>query len=153
MNASSKQATRTPESGPTVEFAVHFRNGQKGRRRLRQGRPDAPQPSGLGTIPRISRLMALAIHFDRLVRQGAVRDYAELARLGGVSRARISQIMDLLNLKPAIQEQLLFLPRIHDGRETLTERRLRQVTAAGDWRVQDDRLQRILRDSKREERS
>lgn len=55
--------------------------------------------------------MALAIHFDRLIRDGVVRNYAELARLGGVSRARITQIMDLLNLPAAEQERLLFLER------------------------------------------
>lgn len=53
--------------------------------------------------------MALAIHFDRLIRDGVVENYAELARLGGVSRARITQIMDLLNLPAAEQERLLFV--------------------------------------------
>lgn len=51
--------------------------------------------------------MALAIHFEGLIRQGVVRDYADLARLGGVTRARITQIMNLLNLAPEIQEVLL----------------------------------------------
>ncbi len=35
-----------------------------------------------GRIPRVSRLMALAIRFEKLVRDGVVADYAELARLG-----------------------------------------------------------------------
>jgi len=52
--------------------------------------------------------MALAIRFDDLIRRGEVRDYADLARLGHVSRARITQIMNLLNLAPDIQERLLF---------------------------------------------
>jgi len=51
--------------------------------------------------------MALAIHFDRLIREGVVENYADLARLGGVTRARITQIMDLLNLPAAEQEQIL----------------------------------------------
>jgi len=76
--------------------------------------------------------MALAIHFDRLIRQGAVRDYADLARLGGVSRARISQIMDLLNLAPDIQNEILFLPRA-TGRDAVTERCLRATVAVKDW--------------------
>jgi hypothetical protein len=38
--------------------------------------------------------MALALHFEELVRSGAVRDYAELARLGQVSRARIDWRVD-----------------------------------------------------------
>jgi hypothetical protein len=60
-------------------------------------------------VPRISRLIALAIHLDGLIRAGVVRDYADLARLGGVSRARITQIMNLLNLPARKREEILFL--------------------------------------------
>jgi len=51
-----------------------------------------------GRVPRVSRLMALAIRFEGLIRDGVVRNQAELARLEHVSRARVSQIMNLLNL-------------------------------------------------------
>jgi hypothetical protein len=44
-------------------------------------------------IPRIARLMAFAIRFEGLVRDERVRDYAELARLGCVTRARMTQIV------------------------------------------------------------
>jgi hypothetical protein len=119
--------------GPTVEFRVHFRRGGRGRRRLRSGeRPDAPAGE-LGHIPRISRLMALAIHFEVLILRGEVRDHADLARLGGVTRARVSQIMGLLDLAPAIQEEILFLPRVIRGRDPVTERQLRPIAAAPDW--------------------
>jgi len=63
----------------------------------------------VGRVPRISRLMALAVRMEGLVRGGQVKDYAELARLGGVSRARVTQVLNLRNLAPAIQERLLFL--------------------------------------------
>jgi len=63
--------------------------------------------------------MALALRFEELIRTGAVRDYAELARLGQVSRARITQIMNLLHLAPDIQERILFLPRIQKGRDRI----------------------------------
>ena len=68
--------------------------------------------AAVGSIPRIARLMALALRFDGLLRQKAIRDYAELAKLGRVTRARMTQIMKLLNLAPDIQEQLLFLPGV-----------------------------------------
>ncbi len=51
--------------------------------------------------------MALAIKIDDMVRHGELRDYADVARLGHVTRARITQIMNLLNLAPDIQEQIL----------------------------------------------
>ena len=123
-------------TGPTVEFQVHFRHGNRGRRRLRTGGRSTPPVVAPGRIPRVSRLLALAIRFDSLIRQGAVRDYAELARLGGVSRARISQIMDLLNLASDIQEDILFLPRAQGGQDIVTERQLRRVVVTPDWEEQ-----------------
>jgi hypothetical protein len=60
-----------------------------------------------GRTPRISRLMALAIHFEGLVSDGAVRNYRE-TEAGQVSRARLSQILQLTHLAPEIQEQLLW---------------------------------------------
>ena len=62
-------------------------------------------------LPRIARLMALAIKFDGMLREGVVTDYADLARLGSVTRARMTQIMNLLNLAPDIQEQMIFRSR------------------------------------------
>ena len=67
-------------------------------------------------IPRIAQLMALARHIDDLVRSGMVCSYAEAARLGRVSRARMSQIVALVHLSPDLQEQLLFLQRPVRGR-------------------------------------
>jgi hypothetical protein len=80
--------------------------------------------------------MALAIRFDGLMRQGMVKDQAELARLGHVSRARVTQIMNLLCLPPDIQEAVLFLPRTHRGRDRITERHLRKLAATPDWQTQ-----------------
>ena len=122
--------------GPTVEFKVHFRNGDRGRKRLRRGVTPTPKPAELGRIPRVAKLMALAIRFEKLIHQGVVRDYADLARLGGVSRARVSQIMDLLNLAPGIQEEILFLPRTTAGRDPIGERDLRPISAVAAWSAQ-----------------
>lgn len=64
------------------------------------------------------------------------RDQAELAGLGHVSRARLTQIMDLLYLAPDPQEQILFLPTTERGRDAVTERDLRPIAAVADWRKQ-----------------
>jgi hypothetical protein len=80
--------------------------------------------------------MALAIQFDQLIRDGAVADQADLARLGQVTRARLTQIMDLLNLAPEIQEQILD-PRVSDqGGRQISERQLRPIAATTCWRKQ-----------------
>lgn len=48
----------------------------------------------------------------------------------------MTQIMDLLNLAPDLQEALLFLPPVESGKDTVTERQLRSVTAETDWKKQ-----------------
>jgi hypothetical protein len=130
----------------TAQFKVHFRTGDRGRRRLRDGARPAP-PTPVGRVPRISRLLALALRFDRLIRDGMVKDYADIARLGGVTRARVTQIMDLLNLAPDIQKEILLLPSTTSGRDPLTERQLRRVVADVDWEAQRRRWTRIAGES------
>lgn len=92
--------------------------------------------AGNGNIPRVSRLLALAIRFEELIRRGEVQDYADLARLGYVTRARITQVMNLLNLAPDIQEDILCLPNTTNGRDRIYERDLRPVAAVLHWHRQ-----------------
>jgi hypothetical protein len=92
------------------------------------------------SIPRIARLMALAIRFDRLLRAQQFRDYAEIARIGRVTRARITQIMQLLDLAPDIQEHILFLPKL----KGLNERNLRPIVNRIDWNEQRSVFQKII---------
>lgn len=63
----------------------------------------------------IARLMALAIWFDELIRTGEVKS------IGGVSRARVTQIMDLLNLAPEIQYNILVPPDGPMAQKDLTD--------------------------------
>jgi len=119
--------------GITLKTKVHFGCGREGRKDVRNGpKPDAPH----GRVPRVAKLMALAIRFEQLVRDGVVADYAELARLGHVTRARMTQIMNLLNLAPDIQEALVLLPPVEQGHDPVTERDLRPIVAEPDWRRQ-----------------
>ncbi len=71
--------------------------------------------------------MALAIRFDQLIQDGVVEDQGEIARLGHVTPARLSQIMGLLSLTPDIHEEILFLPRVDKGRDRVTEREVRRI--------------------------
>jgi len=118
----------------TIEYKVQFKNGRKGRKRLQQR--TKPKVIPQGRVPRIARLMALAIRIDQLIRDGELRDYAEVARVGHVTRARITQIMNMINLAPDIQEELLYLPLIYNGRDPISERDIRPVVAVPDWRKQ-----------------
>lgn len=80
--------------------------------------------------------MALAIRLDQLIRDGHVTDQAELARLSHVSRARLTQIMNLLQLAPDIQEAVLHLPMTVYGRDAITERDLRPIAGMVSWKRQ-----------------
>jgi hypothetical protein len=124
----------------TVQRKVYFQHGRRGRKQLREG--VAASAMSRGRVTRVSRLMALAIRFDQLIHDGVVTDQAELARLGHVTRARLTQIMNLLCLAPDIQEALLFLSATERGRDAITERELRPIAAVADWRKQ----RRIWRD-------
>jgi hypothetical protein len=126
------------EHGVTVEYAIHFARGPRGQRELQQGEAAPELDAEAGAVPRIAKLMALAIRFDRLVLRGEVADFSEIAALGHVTRARVSQIVNLLNLAPDIQEELLFLPRVAGDRETIAEREIRAIAGVPDWVQQRD---------------
>jgi hypothetical protein len=119
----------------TIELPVHFhRCGPGSRKELRCGSETLPLPPG--RVPRVARLMALALRCDELVRSGLIRSYSELASLGQVTRARICQILNLLYLAPDIQEALLFLPPTPRGRDSIILADLMPIAATLDWRKQ-----------------
>ena len=125
-----------------VTYTLDFGAGTRGRRNHKTVPPDHQSPGGGtegGSMPRIARLMALAIRFEGLLREETIRDYAELARLGRVTRARMTQIMKLLHLAPDIQEQILFLPLMRG----LNERNLRPIASRVDWEEQRRMFQNI----------
>jgi hypothetical protein len=133
----------------TFTSKVHFTTGAKGQRDLRPGAaPVAPLP--VGRVPKLSRLMALAIRFDGLLKRAEVKDMAELARLGHVSRARVSQVMNLLFLSPEIQEQILFWPLVTSGYDPLKEWQVRPVAAEPVWGKQRRMWKALLDQSKDE---
>ena len=129
--SSDTAESTTADEGVQFTRKFHFKVGRRGCKRVEVGM--APKQPPRGNIPRVSRLMALAIRFDQIIRDGVVPDQAELAHLGHVTRARITQIMNLLNLAPDIQEALLFLPRTERGRDPLFEKDLRPIAAEPDW--------------------
>jgi hypothetical protein len=109
------------------------------RRKLRDCDPEQKKDPD-SFLPRIARLMALAIRLEGLVRDESFQNYAELAQLGRVTRARITQIMKLLQLAPDLQEQLLFLPPL----KGLNERNLRAVVQQLDWSKQRPIFEKMI---------
>lgn len=129
-------------SGITVEGTIRFpRQGRSGRRELEEG--DAPSAPPSGRIPKITRLMALAIRLDELIREGSFANYADLAQLYGVTRNRLTHVMNLLLLAPEIQEALLFLPHVSRGADPLHLKDLQPCTRQCDWTIQRKTLREI----------
>jgi hypothetical protein len=89
-----------------------------------------------GRIPRIARLMALAIRLDGMLQGGEVGSQRELAEVARVTPARLTQILNLLHLAPDIQEQILHLAAVRSGRDPVTEHELRVLSAEICWDAQ-----------------
>ena len=95
-------------------------------------------------LPRLTRLLALAVKCDGLLRSGAIPNYAELARRGWVTRARITQIMNLLHLAAPIQEEILHWPAGTSQRDPVSERALRRLTRIPSWPKQLELWRQLL---------
>lgn len=95
--------------GMTFTTKVHFGRASK-RKELRAGAKPPETVMGAGRVPRV-------------------------ARLGHVTRARVSQIMNLLNLAPDIQDEILLL-RMEAGKDRITERLVRRIVANLEWKTQ-----------------
>lgn len=119
----------------TVTRKIQMSRTANSRRRI------APKPANetckpKGRVPRVARLMALAIRLERMLQSGEVTDMTELARIGNVTQPRMSQILNLNMLAPEIQEELLSLPAIDVGKPAIHEKLLRPITIEVDWAVQ-----------------
>ena len=118
-----------------VETLLHKKRDGK-RIVLADGKAPQPKRPPIGRLPRITRYMALAIYYEDLIRKGHVHDYAEIATLGHVTRARVTQIMNLRLLAPDIQEELITLDRVIKGRDALSLRQFQTIALDNDWRSQ-----------------
>jgi hypothetical protein len=99
----------------------------------------------LEPVPRITRLLALALKFEELIRSGTVSNYAAVAHVAHVSRSRVTQMTGLLNLAPDIQEEILFLPAAEARQLRISEPSLRRLTATLLWNQQREQWKKLRR--------
>lgn len=157
----ARMSQATPEATVRVEFRVQFSGGPKGQRRASEtavasGEQDSPTTSvsspapssvkgaSLHRIPKISRLLVLGHHFEMLIREGVVKNYAEIGRQTGLSRARVTQIANLTLLAPEIQEVMLLLPSESNEETLTTERHLRRIIFPIVWCTQCQQWNAVL---------
>ncbi len=121
----------------TEKLDVQFHFQRRGKNKVLVEGKEPPKPvRPKGRLPRITRYMALAIYYEDLIRQGHVYDYAEIATLGHVTRARVTQIMNLRLLAPDLQERLLVLTRLERGRDSLCLRKFQAISLEPSWKRQ-----------------
>jgi hypothetical protein len=142
--------------GDRIDLPFHFaRRG--GRNVLVQGKRPAELVIVTGKLARFTCMMAIAIHFDQLISEGAIDDFAEVACLENVSQPRVTQILNLSLLAPDIQETLLHLPRMVRGHHQINFRTILSVSLEPDWKKQGSKMEEIqkgnaIRDSTSESR-
>lgn len=126
------------------QFSIKQR-GRGAKKRIVEGaaQSDESRPA-LELIPRISRYMALAVYYEDLIRKGHVHDNAEIATLGHVTRARVTQIMNLRLLAPDIQEWLMDQPRLMDGRDRVSLKQLQAISILPSCCEQRTRLNSLV---------
>src|SRR5271157_5515042 len=86
-----------------------------------------------GRLPRVTQVLALAIHLEEMIRRGEAKDYADVARLSCLCRERVSQIVRLNYLAPDIQIELLYLPPTPTGRYPISETAIRKIANLLSW--------------------
>jgi len=89
-----------------------------------------PAPRTETKVSPAPRKLALAHYIDRLIERGVIVDYTQAARMLGVSQARMSHVMGLLLLSPAMQEAILL------GEIKQTDKALRRLTRVAEWAKQ-----------------
>lgn len=123
----------------TLVFKGHLFRRRCGRGYVFTEKPPEPKPvhDPVHRPARVAQMLAFAHGLGAAIERGDFRDQADAARHFQLTRARITQLMNLTRLAPDLQEQVLFLEAV-DGREPMTERDLRTVISAGDWAAQRD---------------
>ena len=112
------------------EGALKKRTGREGEPAGPVSESGAAENLGKQPASRLARNLALAHYVERLVEDGTLKDYAEAAWRLGITRARMAQLMGLLNLSPRVQGAIL------SAKLMVAERRIRSLTSEANWEQQ-----------------
>ena len=129
-------------------FKIQFETSSSSHGRQRVGVPKAKKSTAPAKLPHITKLMALAIRLEHLLATGQVKDQAEIARTAGITRARVTQIINLANLAPDIQEAILNLEPTTDPVPRFREREVRTIAILPNWEKQRVLWKRLIKRNK-----
>jgi hypothetical protein len=124
-------------SATEIQFRLHAS------KRAESGDTAEAPSSCRGRLPRVTQVLALAIHFQDMIRRGEACDYADLARLGCITRERMSQIMELIWLTPELQQEILEFPPNKTRRFPISEVAARRVAERLDWAEQREEWSKL----------
>ena len=127
-------ADEQPAAGRRIFTSYLFR-GRTGSDVVFSQEPPPAPPEPARRPARVARMLALAHRLERAIERGEYDDRADLARQFGITRARVTQLLNLTLLAPDIQEAVLKLEAI-DGAQPTSERALREIVAAVEWEEQ-----------------
>jgi hypothetical protein len=124
------KATEVPPGVRIFEGKLH--RAQRGHGKTFVEGPPQPPPEPVCRPARVAVMLALAHKIQDAIDRGVARDRAEVARRLGLTRARLTQLMDLTLLAPDIQEHILALESV-DGVEPIHERTVRDRLPSLPW--------------------
>ena len=133
VKSAVENAKQTPSGTVVLKGKLHRVRRGNGHTFI-QGDHPAPRPT-VRKPARVARMIAFAHKVKQAIAAGEYEGQADAARELGLTRARVSQLLDLTRLAPDIQEEILFMNRV-DGAEPMSERRLRDVSNSNDWKEQ-----------------
>ena len=115
-----------------------------------QGRRGKTSFIDIGTSPQLKpntypNPIKEAIHYRWMLDSGKAKSQADLAHRLGVSRARVTQMMNLLKLDEEIQEFILGLEDTDKRLKVLTERRLRSLVQNKEAEIQRELFWNLAR--------
>jgi len=105
--------------------------------------PPPPKPQAVRRPAHVARQLALAHHLQRAIDDGVVADRAAVARKLGLTRARVTQLLDLLLLAPDLQLAVLELEAV-DGIEPASEGPLRKIAHHPLWAAQQSQFNELF---------
>ncbi|MBI3081915.1 MAG: hypothetical protein HYY94_03200 [Gemmatimonadetes bacterium] len=85
-----------------------------------------PKPPKVARTPRVVELLRKALEWQALLESGEVPNQAAIGRREGITRARVTQVMGMLQLAPEIQQHILSMPDAV-RRPVISERALRPI--------------------------
>jgi len=123
---------------------IRFNSKEDLQKAYLSARSSVPSLPGEAGTPPVVAHFSTALKWQRLLDSGRFKSRNAIARSEGISRARVTQLLSLLNLAPQIREYITSMPETSkNGRRLITEHIVRPITSIKDQREQIAAFERI----------